>query len=132
MCRLVEKGIEKDFIIFNFSGLCYISIEMLWRGYTHYTMFFTGGLCFLILYKIYSKHKRLTFLQKYAVGAFVITSVEFIVGCIVNLIFNMKVWNYSNMPLNVYGQVCLIYSVLWGFLGILIERLVNGKSKNTN
>lgn len=123
---------KKDFIIFNFSGLCYISIEMLWRGHTHYTMFFTGGLCFLILYKIYNRYNKLKFFQKYMIGASVITSVEFIVGCIVNLIFNMKVWNYSNMPLNVYGQVCLIYSVLWGFLGILVDRLVNCKVKNIN
>lgn len=125
---ILTSNIKKDFTIFNFSGLCYISIEIMWRGYTHYTMFFTGGLCFLILYKIYNKYKNLTFFQKYIIGAISITAIEFFVGCIVNLILNMNVWDYSNMPLSIYGQVCLIYSFLWGFLGVLIEYLVNDRT----
>ena len=127
MWRLLYTNAEKNFIFFNFSGICYVFIEMMWRGYSHYTMFFTGGLCFLTLCKIYCRHKNLSFFQKYLIGALVITLIEFLVGCIVNLLFGMNVWNYSKLPLNILGQVSLIYSLLWGFLGVFVDYIVNHK-----
>ncbi len=127
MCSYVNKIKIKDFTIFNFSGICYVFIEMMWRGYSHYSMFFTGGLCFLILYKIYKKHREISYLKKYIIASIVITFIEFFVGFIFNIILKQKVWNYSNMPFNIYGQICLIYSFLWGFVGIFIDYLVNCK-----
>ena len=32
---------------------------------------------------------------------------------------HMNVWDYSGFPLNIMGQVCLLYSVLWGLLSIV-------------
>lgn len=129
MCLYLYTKLEKNFIIFNFSGLCYIFIEMMWRGHSHYIMFFTGGLCFLILSKIYIKFNKLTFFKKYVIGAAVITFVEFFTGCIFNLFFGMSIWDYSNLPLNILGQVCLIYSLLWGIIGLFIDYIVNCKFK---
>ena len=62
------------------------------------------------------------------IGSAVITGVELIVGCIVNLILKLEVWDYSNMPLNLLGQICPLYSLLWGFLTIPIVFLC-GKMK---
>ncbi len=125
MWLILYTKLEKDFIVFNFSGICYIFIEMMWRGQSHYTMFFTGGLCFFVLYKIYDRYKKLKFFQKYLIGATVITFIEFLAGYIVNILFGMKVWNYSTLPFNILGQICLLYSFLWGFLGVFIEYIVN-------
>ncbi len=122
MLKLLYTNAERNFIIFNFSGLCYVSLEIMWRGYSHYTMFFIGGLCFFTLCKIYCKYKNLSFFQKYLIGALVITSIEFLVGCIVNLSFGMNVWDYSKLPLNILGQVNLIYSLL---RGVFIDYIVN-------
>ena len=59
--------------------------------------------------------------EKCAIGALVITVIEFISGCIVNLWLRMDVWDYSSIPGNVLGQICLLYSFLWGMLSIPIS-----------
>ena len=121
--------IKENFEIFNLSGFCYIFVEMAWRGYSHWTMFFTGGICFLILVRLFQAIKNRTLIEKCVYGALVITTVEFTIGCIVNLWLKMNVWNYSNMPFNILGQVCLLYSVLWGVLSIPIVYLTGNKNR---
>lgn len=118
---------KENFIIFNLSGFCYICIEMAWRGYSHWTMFFTGGICFLILVRFLQIIANRSLIEKCVFSALIITIVEFLVGCIVNILFKMNVWDYSKMPFNILGQVCLLYSVLWGVLSIPIVYLTKGK-----
>ena len=47
-----------------------------------------------------------------------ITGIEFLTGVVVNIVLKMNVWDYSAMPGNILGQVCLPYSLLWFFLTI--------------
>ena len=35
------------------------------------------------------------------------------------LVLGFTAWNYSNMFLNINGRICLLFSMFWGFLGIL-------------
>ena len=51
-------------------------------------------------------------------GAAGITLVELAVGCVVNLWWNMGVWDYSDMPMNLWGQICPTFSAMWFFLCI--------------
>lgn len=115
--------IKWDTVVFLLGGVSYSMIEILWRGYTHYTMVLLGGVCFLSLYKLFNLMKDYSLLEKCVAGAILITTLEFTVGCFVNLVFHMNVWNYSSMPFNLLGQVCLVYSTLWGFLCIPINFL---------
>lgn len=39
----------KPFILFGIGGFLYYAIEILWRGYSHWTMFILGGLCFILV-----------------------------------------------------------------------------------
>ena len=58
------------------------------------------------------------------IGSTIITVLEFITGCIVNLWLGWNVWDYSNLPLNLLGQICLPFSILWYFIsaiGIIID-----------
>lgn len=112
-----------DVVIFLIGGVSYCLIEIAWRQRTHWSMLVLGGLCFLLLNKIYNKLQNNSLLEKCVVGAIVITALEFATGCVVNLIFGYEVWNYSRMPLNLFGQVCIVYSTLWGFLCIPINFL---------
>ena len=60
------------------------------------------------------------FLYRCFLGSLVITSVEFIVGIAVNLVLRWNVWDYSSLPLNLLGQICLPYCALWFVLCIPI------------
>ena len=118
------KRLFTDFCLFSFGYSAYSLIELAWRRYTHYSMGLAGGLCFVVLYRIYKKHRNLSVLKKCLVGSAVITAVEYIFGVIFNLKLKMKVWDYSSLPLNVSGQVCLLYSFLWVILCLPICYLV--------
>lgn len=118
-------SIKWDMVVFMIGGVTYAMIEIMWRGNTHWTMVLLGGLCFLTLYKLFGYMSNYSLMEKCVLGAIVITALEFVVGCIVNLIFHMNVWNYSRMPLNLSGQICILYSTLWGFLCIPINFIAN-------
>lgn len=118
-------SIKWDMVVFLIGGVTYAMIEIMWRGNTHWTMVLLGGLCFLTLYKLFGYMSNYSLMEKCVLGAIVITALEFVVGCIVNLIFHMDVWNYSRMPLNLSGQICILYSTLWGFLCIPINFIAN-------
>ncbi len=118
-------SIKWDMVVFLIGGVTYAMIEIMWRGNTHWTMVLLGGLCFLTLYKLFGYMSNYSLIEKCVLGAIVITTLEFVVGCIVNLVFHMNVWNYSRMPLNLSGQICILYSTLWGVLCIPINFIAN-------
>ena len=96
------------------GGLLYILIETIWRGYSHWTMFVLGGICFLALGMINEVLPwEMPLWQQMLLGACIITSMEFLTGCIVNLWLGWHVWDYSGMPGNILGQICPQYFLLW-------------------
>jgi len=52
-------------------------------------------------------------LSRCTAGAGVITGVEFALGILLNRVLGLRIWDYSEVPLNLLGQVCLPYSLLW-------------------
>ncbi len=107
----------KYLFLISFGGIVYILIEMLWRGYSHWSMFVLGGLCFLLLGLINEKYTwDIPLFIQMLIGSFIITVMEFIAGCILNLWLGLNVWSYADMPYNILGQVCLPYMILWFFL----------------
>ncbi len=120
---IILKISVKNYIeIFLVGGILYSIIEILWRGYTHWTMTITGGVCCVALFYIFGKIRTMSLLNKCIIGSLVITVIEFISGCIVNLWFNLNVWDYSNMPLNLLGQICPLYSAFWAVLTIPVVK----------
>ena len=103
--------------VFLLGGLAYGAVELLWRGRTHWTMLLTGGLCFLFLYRT-ATGTALSPLRQYALCAGFITAAEFLTGAAVNRALGWNVWDYSGRPMNLYGQICLRYTVYWFFLSI--------------
>ena len=57
-------------------------------------------------------------LQAMACAALV-TLVEFCAGCVLNLWLGLDIWDYSALPLHLYGQVCLPFSLAWWVLCFL-------------
>ncbi|NLO48082.1 MAG: hypothetical protein GX111_07190 [Clostridiales bacterium] len=103
--------------VFAMGAVGYASMELLFRKHTHWTMLIAGGICFLLIYLI-SNLKHLTKPEKWLIGAIACTAVEFFIGGIVNLSLGWRVWSYAHYPMNVLGQICLAFSILWFFLCI--------------
>ncbi len=111
----MEK-LKKNAVFFAVGGLGYGTIEMLWRGRTHWTMIIAGGLCFVIFSKIAKKYKNKKIWFKSLLCALSITGVEFVFGVVFNIVLKMNVWDYSKLPLNFLGQICLLYTMIWMIL----------------
>lgn len=111
-------------LMFLTGGTGYAILEILWRRYTHWSMFLLGGICFLAIDRINShlKHRKPLW-EICVICALVITGLEFATGCIVNLLLGWDVWNYSNMPMNIMGQICVLFMVLWYLLCIPVTWL---------
>ena len=119
------KYLLEIFILFCVGGSIYILFEMGFRGYSHWTMFIVGGLCFLCIGAI-NNRIGWDFPVEYQcfIGAVIVTIIEFISGYIINIKLGWDVWDYSNMPLNIMGQICLPFTILWifiSFIAILVD-----------
>lgn len=108
-----------NFLMFPIGALGYGLIEILWRGYTHFSMLLAGGICFVTFAKIGEKFKQKTLLARAVIGSAFVTAIELIFGIIFNIILKKNVWDYSKMPFNFKGQICLLYSVFWIVLGLV-------------
>ena len=111
--------------IFIIGGVLYGLIEIIFRGYTHWSMVITGGLCFLIFYVLNITLPTDSLLLRCIVSLVVITTLEFYTGYIVNILLKWNVWNYSSLAYNVKGQICLTFSALWFLFGIPMTFLAN-------
>ena len=101
-------------VLFFIGGLIYLITELLWRGRSHWTMFIVGGFCFIItgaINEILSWETSL--IIQCVIGAVGITITEFISGIILNIWLKWNIWDYSNMPGNILGQICPQYFLLW-------------------
>ena len=123
------KNLKSNCIIFSIGGVGYALLELLWRRRTHWTMAVTGGACFLSLFKLYRVYPNMKMILKCVTGSAIITSMEFICGCIVNLKYKLNVWDYSKCSYNLKGQICLLYSILWALLCVPVSFLCNKMSK---
>ena len=63
-------------------------------------------------------------------SALLVTLFEFLFGVIFNLGLKWHIWDYSDTPFNVLGQVCLPFTLIWYFLSlpaILLDDLMREK-----
>jgi uncharacterized membrane protein len=85
------------------------------------------GAIIMILFLQYFQKNRLTLFA----GGFIIGSItEYLVSLIGELILHVKWWDYSNMPLNINGRICLYYSFFWGVLAIFLMKVIQPHMRN--
>lgn len=120
---MVRRG-EQSLILFLFGGVGYSLLEILWRGFTHWTMFVLGGICFVLLSRLSVRCcGKVPMWACCFCSAVLITSLEFLTGCVVNLGLGWNVWSYSDQPLNLLGQICPGFSALWFLLSVPLLEL---------
>lgn len=103
----------------------YPLVEIVWRGWSHWSMALAGGVCFGLLGRVSEWLRWKNPLVRCAAGAAAITTVELLFGCIFNLGLHMRVWDYSREWLNLGGQICLRYSLIWFALSAPLMRLAD-------
>ena len=114
---------EKYFLLFCVGGLGYGFIEILFRGYTHWSMIITGGSAFLCLYIIYKSFEDTSTYKKAFLGTLTITVLEFTVGIVVNKTFNLSVWDYTNTPINFLGIISLPFCFCWYIISLIALKI---------
>lgn len=112
--------------MFTLGAAAYPAVELLWRGHTHWAMSLTGGVCTLMIHLLNRRMRHRGLAARCAMGCAVITGVEFSVGCVVNRLLGWNVWDYSNVPFNIMGQVCLLYSAFWFLLSLPVVAVSSG------
>ena len=121
------KVFLKYLTLFLVGGALYYALEVLFRGYSFLAMAGCGGLCFIICGVLNEKDRCMTLVLQMAIAACGITAIEFIFGLILNVWLGLGMWDYSNMPGNILGQICPQFMVLWFFLsavGIFLDDLI--------
>lgn len=101
----------KNTLLWYLGGMTYASLELLWRGRTHGSMFALGGACFLLIGKLGQVKPTLSIPLRAVASAGIVTALELGCGLLVNR--DYAVWDYRNTPMNFCGQICLPYSLLW-------------------
>ena len=118
-----KNFVLKEFIIFIIFGLMYVTIELLYRGHTHYSMFIVGGVCGVLIGLINDNTPDMPLLPQCVLGAVIITVIELLTGLFLNVYLGLNVWDYSNQPFNFMGQICPQFCIIWCILSILVIRI---------
>lgn len=115
------KKIIPHLIIFIISGLIYVLLEVLWRGYSHWTMFICAGCCGLVMAAVNNTilEFETDFRIQVLVSALLCTTAELIFGLIFNS--NFTIWDYRNTWGTIHflnDQVNILFIGVWIIISI--------------
>ena len=82
-----------------------------------------GAVVMIVCLHKFPKKYNALFLGGFVVGSI----VEYVVSLFGEMVLGVKWWDYSNMPLNLNGRICVYFSIFWGFLGIYLIASLNPK-----
>ena len=113
------------------GGFVFYCIELLWRGYSYPSMFVVGGVCFLIIGGINNYLPwSIGLVWQSLIGGAAVTVIELASGIVLNIWLGLGIWDYSHLPFNILGQICLLYSLIWVVLstvGIFLDDYLRWK-----
>lgn len=117
--RELSCKVSSHILRWCFGGCLYGLLEILWRGYTHWTMILVAAfLCVPLDIANERISWEMPLLLQGVFGGLIITATEFVAGLILNVWLGLNVWNYSNQLGNVLGQICPLYTILWCLLAV--------------
>ena len=111
----------KTIVLFLVGYCAYIAIEVTFRGFSYPLMGVCSGIAIVLLDKINDNISwDVDLLLQGVCGSALITLFELIIGEIhLHTGLLPAMWDYSNVPLNYHGIICLPFSLLWVALSIL-------------
>jgi uncharacterized membrane protein len=128
---LRKKRWVKYICLWLVGGSLYYLTEMIYRGQSHPAMFIVGGLAFLLCGVLNEGLSWDTPLVEQILWAdFGVVILEFVSGWILNIQLGLDIWDYSLLPWNLMGQICLPYALLWlplCLIGIVLDDYLRWK-----
>lgn len=121
------------FYLYCFLGWCvestYVSLKQKpphWinRGFMRgpfLPLYGSGAIMMLVVSAPFQHNLLLT----YAAGCVGATVLEYITGVVMEALFKVRYWDYSNVPFNFHGYICLGTTLSWGVLTILMTHIIH-------
>lgn len=107
------------------AGCIYLLIELAWRGHTHWTMLPLAAVIFVCAGILDERENPPPFWAQVAIGTIIATALELAAGLVLNVWLGLGVWDYSNLPGNLMGQICPQFTIAWAVLVLVSIRIEN-------
>lgn len=118
------------FSLYSFLGWCLETIlatiknkRITNRGFLYGPFCPMYGICSVLII-IIAKPIEKNVIILYLVCFLGASIIEYFTGFILEALFDSKWWDYSNKIFNLKGRICLLYSVIWGFVGVLLIKIL--------
>ena len=119
------------FYMYCFFGWCFESTfvslksgKLVNRGFMRgpfLPLYGSGAIMMLLVSMPFRDNVLLT----YVAGVIGATALEYVTGVVMETLFKVRYWDYSNRLLNFQGHICLRSSIVWGFFTILMTRVIH-------
>ena len=116
--------------LFGFvAGCVYLLIELAWRGHTHWTMLPLAAIIFVCAGLLDEGENPPPVWVQVVIGTVIATALELAAGLVLNVWLGLGVWDYSDLPGNLLGQICPQFTAAWAVLMFISIRLENAMHK---
>lgn len=119
------------FFVYGFAGWCtevaYAAVKshrFVNRGFLNGPICPIYGIGVGVVVQFLSPFKS-SLILLYVASVIIVTALEWVTGFILEKVFHNKWWDYSGMPLNLNGYVCLLFSLIWGAACVVIVDFIH-------
>lgn len=122
---MMRKQALKHFTLFVIGAFIYFEMELNWRYFTnhlpvHWSMAVLGGVMFVLIGGINEWLPwEMSILTQSIIGAVTVTIAELLSGVVLNICLGFNIWDYSHLPFNFLGQICLPFVFVWLVLALI-------------
>lgn len=109
------KNIMRIIFFYCFAGGLYMTMELIYRQYTDYHMFYLAGIIGILILSI---NEWLSYDTDFLLQVFICGTCALIGEFLCGVIFNAdyQIWDYRNLPFNFMGQIQLYFAIIWYIL----------------
>lgn len=131
------NSLARKIVLFYVGFSTYIMIEVMFHskmslfepGWSYIASGLMGATAFMIIDSFNNSISwDIEFIIQMVLGGVVVTFIEFIVGLVSVFIFHSRMWDYSDMPMNLYGIICPQFTIFWILLSaiaIILGDIIN-------